>query len=101
MYAAVDRLEEASFRGWVEIVKNGRRVARSGLVGPRFENADAARQYAIDWARKWIDRHCPTPAIIEVANPVRALSATSLPQPVARDEAVLEQDEFYHESVRW
>jgi hypothetical protein len=29
------------------------------------------------------------------------LRATSLPQPVARDEAVLEQDEFYHESVRW
>ena len=101
MYAAVDRLEEASFRGWVEIVKNGRRVARSGLIGPRFANADAARQYAVDWARKWIDQHCPAPVIIEVAKPARVLNATPLSQPVGRDEAVLEQDEFYHESVRW
>jgi transposase len=101
IYAAVDRLEEASFRGWAEIVKNGRRVARSGLVGPRLANAEDAQHYAIDWARKWIDRHCPTPAIIEVANPVRTLNTTSLPQPVARDEALSEQDEYYHESVRW
>jgi hypothetical protein len=47
-------------RAWAEIMKDGKRVERSGLVGPRFEQAEAAEQYALDWARQWIDRECLT-----------------------------------------
>lgn len=42
------------FRGWAEIVKDGCRVERSGLIGPRFPSADEARTYAIEWAGRWI-----------------------------------------------
>ncbi|CAG4920735.1 transposase [Paraburkholderia saeva] len=44
------------YRAWAEIMKDGRRVERSGLVGPRFETPEAAEQYALDWAQQWIDR---------------------------------------------
>jgi transposase len=101
MYAAADRLEEASFRGWAEVVKNGRRVARSGLIGPRFANAEVAQQYALDWARRWIAQHCPAPPVAEVAQTSPARNATPPAQPVAQDSGTLDQDEFSHESVRW
>jgi transposase len=42
------------YRGWAEIVKDGQRVERSGLIGPRFATADEARDYALEWARRWI-----------------------------------------------
>ncbi|WP_250527990.1 transposase [Caballeronia sp. GAWG2-1] len=42
------------FRGWAEIVKDGRRIERSGLIGPRFASSDEARTYALEWARRWI-----------------------------------------------
>jgi transposase len=101
MYVAADRLEEASFRGWAEVVKNGRRVARSGLIGPRFDNAAVAQQYALDWASRWIDQHCPAPVVTEVAKPSPQLNAIPPSQPVAQATTTLDQDEFSHESVRW
>ncbi|MDR5817186.1 MULTISPECIES: transposase [unclassified Caballeronia] len=42
------------YRGWAEIVKDGRRVERSGLIGPRFKSMEEARSYALEWARRWI-----------------------------------------------
>jgi hypothetical protein len=44
------------YRAWAEIMKDDRRVERSGLIGPRFETPEAAEQYALDWAQQWIDR---------------------------------------------
>lgn len=45
------------YRASAEIVKNGRRVERSGLIGPRFGEPETAECYALEWARDWIDRH--------------------------------------------
>ncbi|MGA9914879.1 transposase [Paraburkholderia sp.] len=55
MYVAADRVANAQFRGWAEIVRDAQRVARSGLIGPSFTSFEAAQQYALEWARRWID----------------------------------------------
>ncbi|MDR3100324.1 MAG: transposase [Paraburkholderia sp.] len=46
-------------RAAVEILKDGKRVERSGLIGPPFEDCEAARRYALDWACQWIEREMP------------------------------------------
>jgi len=46
------------YRAAVEILKDDKRVERSGLIGPRFQDRDSAKQFAYDWARKWIEREC-------------------------------------------
>jgi hypothetical protein len=48
---------QLSYRASAEIVKDGRRIERSGLIGPRFADNATAEGYAIDWARDWIERH--------------------------------------------
>jgi transposase len=62
---------QLSYRASAEIVREGRRVERSGLIGPRFADSDSAESYALEWARDWIDRHeaaaQPRPASIEQA----------------------------------
>lgn len=55
IYVAADRVANARFRGWAEIVRDAQRVARSGLIGPSFTSFEAAQQYAFEWARRWID----------------------------------------------
>ncbi|SDG46352.1 transposase [Paraburkholderia phenazinium] len=60
IYVAAERVPNAMYRAWAEIEKDGRRVERSGLVGPRFTDANAAQDYALEWARQWIDRACRT-----------------------------------------
>ena len=55
IYLAADPVANARFRGWAEIVRDARRIARSGLIGPNFKNIEAAQQYALEWARRWID----------------------------------------------
>ncbi|AXK61956.1 transposase [Burkholderia sp. IDO3] len=50
-------VQNLMYRAWAEIMQDDRRVERSGLIGPRFTDADEAEQYALDWARQWIDRH--------------------------------------------
>ncbi|MEM5369246.1 transposase [Paraburkholderia azotifigens] len=57
VYVAADSVPDAMFRGWTEITRNGRRVARSGLVGPKFGAPEAAMQCALAWARRWIEQH--------------------------------------------
>ena len=54
IYAIARPVAGSMFRGWAEIVKDGRRVERSGLIGPRYENAEEAAAYALEWSRRWI-----------------------------------------------
>ena len=54
IYPIARPVSGAMFRGWAEIVKDGCRVERSGLIGPRFAAADDARTYALEWAKRWI-----------------------------------------------
>ena len=54
IYAISRPLAGGMFRGWAEIVKDGRRVERSGLIGPRYGQADEAAMYALEWSRRWI-----------------------------------------------
>ncbi|HLX00782.1 MAG TPA: transposase [Trinickia sp.] len=56
IYAAADVVGDQTFRGWAEITRHGKRVARSGLVGRAFPDMMAAQQYALDWARQWVER---------------------------------------------
>lgn len=53
----VEKLCELSYRASAEIGKDGRRVERSGLIGPRFADHASAERHALDWARDWIERH--------------------------------------------
>jgi transposase len=54
IYAIARPVAGSVFRGWAEIVKDGRRVERSGLIGPRYENPQEAAEYALEWSRRWI-----------------------------------------------
>ena len=58
IYVAAERVPNDRFRASAEIRKDGMRVERSGLIGPRFVDADAAHRFAHDWARQWIEREC-------------------------------------------
>lgn len=60
IYGAAEAVPNGMYRAWAEIMKDGKRVERSGLVGPRFADTEAAQHYALDWARQWIDRECLT-----------------------------------------
>ncbi|APA84822.1 transposase [Paraburkholderia sprentiae WSM5005] len=62
IYVVVEEVPNAMYRAWAEIIRDGKRVERSGLVGPRFADAQHAQQFALDWARQWIDRECTTEA---------------------------------------
>ncbi|BEU25844.1 transposase [Paraburkholderia sp. 22B1P] len=57
VYVAADPVPGAMFRGWAEITQNGCRVARSGLIGPKYDAPDEAMQCALRWARRWIELH--------------------------------------------
>jgi|GEM_PF-226988 len=76
IYVAAERVPNAMYRAWAEIMKDGKRVERSGLVGPRFADADSAEHYAFEWAAQWIDRECATLAA------ARAIQATQAPEAV-------------------
>ncbi|MCX5539350.1 transposase [Paraburkholderia sp. CNPSo 3076] len=77
---AVYPMRSTQFRAWVEIMKDGKRVQRSGLIGPRFEDYREACQFGLDWASQWVDRECRTlPASITMCTRTRALAAPALP----------------------
>ncbi|WP_179400599.1 transposase [Burkholderia guangdongensis] len=57
LYCIAQPVQNLMYRAWAEIVLDDRRIERSGLIGPRFTDAESAEQYALDWARRWIDRH--------------------------------------------
>jgi hypothetical protein len=54
IYAIARPVAGSMFRGWAEIVKDGRRVERSGLIGPRYDDPTDAADYALEWSRRWI-----------------------------------------------
>ncbi|WP_168793811.1 transposase [Paraburkholderia aromaticivorans] len=79
IYVSAEQVPNAMYRAWTEIMKDGKRVERSGLVGPRFAQAEVAEQYALDWARQWIDRECLTLAAAAQAS----VHVSANPAPVA------------------
>jgi transposase len=81
IYVVAEQVPNAMYRGWTEIMKDGKRVERSGLVGPRFADAHAAEQYALEWARQWIDRERLTQAAGECVDSTHAPSAYAPRQP--------------------
>ncbi len=56
MTQQVMRQTNLSYRASAEIIKDGRRIERSGLIGPRFPDLESAECHALKWARNWIDR---------------------------------------------
>ncbi|WP_321904336.1 transposase [Paraburkholderia tropica] len=56
MHLSVETSRNNMYRAAVEILKDGKRLERSGLIGPPFEDADSARNFAFDWARQWVER---------------------------------------------
>ncbi|WP_233801343.1 transposase [Paraburkholderia sp. HP33-1] len=62
IYVLVEEVPGAMYRASAEIIRDGKRVERSGLVGPRFADAQHAQQFALDWGRQWIDRESATDA---------------------------------------
>lgn len=61
MNLGVQEVREHVFRASVEIVKDGQRIERSGLIGPAFDDRDEAEQFAFDWGRTWVEQYeaCP------------------------------------------
>jgi transposase len=84
IYVAAEQVPNAMFRAWAEIMKDGRRVERSGLVGPRFAEAEAAEQYALEWARQWIERECRTQAVADAAPAANPAAGAARPLPAMR-----------------
>ncbi|HZZ05458.1 transposase [Paraburkholderia sp.] len=84
IYVVAEQVPNDMYRAWAEIMKDGKRVERSGLVGPRFAQADAAEHYALEWARQWIDRECRTQAAAEAAPAINAAAAVARPLPAMR-----------------
>jgi transposase len=80
MNLTVQPVRNRMYRAAVEILKDGKRVERSGLIGPPFQDRDSAKHFAFDWARKWIDHECRgTPAGAPAA---AAVSGTLAPNGV-------------------
>ena len=90
VYVAAERVPNDMFRASAEIMKDGKRVGRSGLIGPRFADADAAHRFALDWARQWIDRECRVheaaagQQATQKASAIAPLSVAADVRPVAR-----------------
>ena len=75
MKFAVQPVRNRMFRASVEILKDGQRVERSGLIGPAFNDRESAKQYAFDWGRKWIERECAPAAMNGVDDSADAVHA--------------------------
>ncbi|MDS0794519.1 transposase [Burkholderia pseudomultivorans] len=77
IYGIAQPVQNLMYRAWAEIVQDDRRVERSGLIGPRFTDPEEAEQYALDWARQWIDRHGASdePARVPQSEVLAGLSA--------------------------
>ncbi|WP_322011884.1 transposase [Paraburkholderia sp. J12] len=58
MHLTVQPVRNRMYRAAVEIHKDGKRLERSGLIGPPFQDRDGAKHFAFDWARSWIEHEC-------------------------------------------
>jgi transposase len=98
--ASADPVSNELFRAWAEIMRHGRRIQRSGLIGPRFEDFETAQGYALDWARKWIDQQSTGRIVSQTASAIdvaRRPIVCGIPEPVmekAYDETEYEDDSF-------
>ncbi|RKP48483.1 transposase [Trinickia fusca] len=54
---AVAKHTQLTYRASAELLKDGRRIERSGLIGPSFADHESAERHALEWAQDWIDRH--------------------------------------------
>lgn len=54
---AVAKHTQLTYRASAELVKDGKRIERSGLIGPPFADHESAERHALEWAHDWIDRH--------------------------------------------
>lgn len=52
----VARQAAPAYRASAEIILDGKRIERSGLIGPRFADYESAQRHALEWARDWVDR---------------------------------------------
>jgi transposase len=75
IYASAQPVAKLMYRAWTEIVKDGKRIERSGLIGPRFTDAAAAQRYALDWGRDWIEGQSRTEAVDRIAPSEEGASA--------------------------
>ncbi|RQS69509.1 transposase [Burkholderia sp. Bp8963] len=78
-------VQNLMYRAWAEITQDERRVERSGLIGPRFTDPEEAEQFALDWARQWIDRHGAS------GEPVRAADNAPVLSVLARAESDIQR----------
>jgi transposase len=88
IHAAADPASKELFRAWAEIMKSGRRIERSGLVGPGFGDVETAQKYALDWACRWIDQQDPLPIAAQMAlaaGVARRPIARTMPEPVTEE----------------
>ena len=67
IYASAQPVAKLMYRAWTEIVKDGKRIERSGLIGPRFTDAQAAQHFALGWGRDWVEGESRTEAVDRVA----------------------------------
>jgi transposase len=82
MNLTVQPVRNRMYRAAVEILKDGKRVERSGLIGPPFQDREMAKHFAYDWARKWIERECCDASHTPSA-PLRGTVVTRSASPVA------------------
>lgn len=76
----VSKQLQLSYRASAEIVKDGRRMERSGLIGPRFPDNEAAEHFALEWARDWIERHDAVAQARHEHESVESVPAAALPE---------------------
>jgi transposase len=95
MNLTVQPVRNRMYRASVEILKDGQRVERSGLIGPAYNDRESAKQYAFDWGRKWIERECAPAGVSRIDGAADALhtavtrkASSSAPQVAARSAPV-------------
>jgi transposase len=75
IYAIARPVAGGMFRGWAEIIKEGRRVERSGLIGPRYGTVEEAAAYALEWSHNWIAAQPTQVQVAQVGAPVEEAQA--------------------------
>lgn len=64
---AVEPMSDGRFRGTVTVFHRDERVERSGLIGPRFGDQQAAENFALEWAQRWVARHAQQDVVVEAS----------------------------------
>lgn len=83
----VQPVRNRMFRAAVEILKDGTRVERSGLIGPAFQDRETARHFAFGWAREWIERESPAASTAGALHAASQSVSHGVPQSEPRGDA--------------